>query len=106
MPAITEGKLTFNFPVGWLAEKYDDWAHYRNQFIKVCSGTKAVDVLAVQAGTCCWLLEIKDYRRYRRTKTINLAEEVAGKVRDTLAGLVSAQLRANDASEMAAARRA
>lgn len=38
MPEITEGKLTFTFPEGWNVSKYDDWAHYRNQFIKVCVG--------------------------------------------------------------------
>lgn len=106
MPAITEGELTFAFADGWLAEKYDEWSHYRNQFNSVCGGTKAIDMLAIEPQGCCWLLEVKDYRRHRRTKTINLAEEVARKVRDTLAGLVSAQFHANDAGEMAAARRA
>jgi len=48
MPTITEGKLTFTFPDEWNVSKYDDWGHYRNQFIKVCGGVKAVDVLALE----------------------------------------------------------
>ena len=106
MPTITEGKLKFNFPDEWNVSKYDDWSHYRNQFIKVCEGVKAVDVLAVEPKECCWLLEIKDYREHVRTKTIDLADEMAEKVRDTLAGLVGAQFCANDAEEKNAARQA
>ena len=106
MPAITEGDLIFTFANGWSAEKYDGWSHYRNQFMSTCGGTKAMDVLAMEPQGCCWLVEVKDYRRHRRTKTIHLAEEVAKKVRDTLAGLVSARFHANDAGEMDAAKRA
>ena len=40
------------------------------------------------------------------TKTIDLAEEVAEKARDTLAGLVAAQFCANDETERNAARQA
>ena len=32
-------------------------------------------------------MEVKDYRANRRTKAIDLADEIALKVRDTLAGL-------------------
>jgi hypothetical protein len=106
MPAITEGKLTFTFPEGWQISKYDDWAHYREHFIKVCEGTKAMDIVALEPGACCWLLEVKDYREHRRTKTIDLADEVSEKVRDTVAGLVAAQFCANDADEKAFARKA
>ena len=128
MPPITEGRLTFGFPDGWRAAKFDEWSFYRNQFQKVgnvsisCSdqkcegelrcvkcgktrvaGIKAIDILAVETGSQCWLIEIKDYRREPRTKTIDLADEVALKVRDTLAALVAAQVNANDADEKAMA---
>jgi hypothetical protein len=106
MPTVTEGKLTFTFPDGWNVSKYDDWLHYRNQFIKVCDGMKAIDVLALEPKGCCWLLEIKDYREHIRTKAIGLAEELAEKARDTLAGLVAAQFCANDDSEKNLARQA
>jgi len=104
MPTISEGDLTFTFPTNWSAWKYDDWAHYRRQFTKVCVGVKAMDVLALEPNGCCWLVEVKDYRQHPRTKTINLADEVAEKLRDTLAGLVSARFRANDENEREAAR--
>ena len=106
MPTVTEGKLRFTFPDGWNVSKYDDWLHYRNQLIKVCDGMKAIDVLALEPKGCCWLLEIKDYREHVRTKAIGLAEELAEKARDTLAGLVAAQFCANDDSEKNLARQA
>ena len=99
MPAITEGQLTFEFPNDWKATKFDEWSFYRNQFQSVCGGSKAVDVLAIEPRICSWHIEVKDYRQHRRTKTIDLAEEVAVKVRDSLATLVAAQANANDREE-------
>ncbi len=96
--AITEEHLTFTFPDGAMSSKYDAWSHYRNQFNCAFGGTKAVDMVYAAADTA-WLIEVKDYRANPRTKPIDLAEEVALKVRDTLAGLVSVRLHANDADE-------
>ncbi|GAB2743960.1 hypothetical protein GCM10027019_24270 [Melaminivora jejuensis] len=96
---IREDRLTFTFAATAQASKYDDWAHYRNQFNNACgSANKAVDMVCVAADTA-WLIEVKDYRIHARTKPSDLAKEVALKVRDTLAGLVSARLHANDAEE-------
>lgn len=95
---IQEDRLVFTFPVGAASSKYDAWSHYRNQFNSAFGGTKAVDMVYASADTA-WLIEIKDYRINPRTKAIDLAEEVALKVRDTLAGLISARLHANDADE-------
>ncbi|GGA66996.1 hypothetical protein GCM10011369_05790 [Neiella marina] len=102
---LTEDSLKFTFAVGVEATKYDDWSHYRNQFNSAFGGTKAVDLIAIDNGTT-WLIEVKDYRAHRRTKPIDLGEEVALKVRDTLAGLVSAKLHANDAAEKRFAKEA
>lgn len=99
MPDITEGKLTFKFPSTWQAKKYDDWSFYRNQFQKVCGGAKAVDILAVAPDKCVWVIEVKDQRRHPRSKAIDLPDEVACKVRDTLAGLFAAHVNASDANE-------
>lgn len=96
-----EGALTFTFPSN--ASKYDEWSHYRNQFISTCQGAKAVDLVFVADGTS-WLIEVKDYRAHSRTKPIDLADEIAIKVRDTLAGLLSAKWNANDADERRYAR--
>lgn len=99
MPSITEGQLTFQFPDHWKVSKFDDWSFHRNQFQNVCGGAKAVDLLAVEARICFWHIEVKDYRLHRRTKTIDLADEVAFKVRDSLAALVAARANANDRAE-------
>lgn len=98
MTTITEGRLTFTFPPQAMAKKYDDWSFYRNQFNSAFGGTKAIDILFIDDSTT-WLIEVKDYRFDRRSKAIDLCEEVAIKVRDTLAGLVSAQCNANDSNE-------
>lgn len=95
MPSITEGALTFQFPDSWQATKFDDWRFYRNQFQKIC-GAKAIDMLVITSDRCMWMIEVKDYRVYPRTKTIELSEEVACKVRDSLAALVAARVNAND----------
>lgn len=102
---IQEGSQTFRFSDGVLASKYDDWAHYRNQFGKGFQGAKAVDILCVD-GSVAWLIEIKDYRRECRIKPSELADVVANKVCDTLAGLVSAKLNANDSDEKNMAKKA
>ena len=53
-----------------------------------------MDILAQDPAATLWLLEIKDYRRSPRTKAIGLADEVALKVRDSLALLVAAAMSA------------
>ncbi len=124
---ITEGELTFTFPEGWKATKADDWSFYRNQFAKrfdgirlACKkcnaevrcrecntaktiGVKAVDILAIDPRSAAWLIEVKDYRRNRRTKAIDMADEVAVKVRDSLAMFLAASKNATVPSEISAA---
>lgn len=107
MPSITEGNLTFDFSAGWEVSKLDEWSFYRNQFQRVCNGTKAVDIVAVEPGDACvWCIEIKDYRRQVRKKPRDVWEEMACKVRDSLALLAAANVNANDDQEKAQARRA
>ena len=105
MMEIEEGDLTFSFPDRCEAGEYDDWSFYRNQFQSMAGGSKAVDILCLADGVA-WLVEIKDYRVHPRTKLIDLCDEVAIKVRDTLSGLAAASANANDADERALARRA
>jgi hypothetical protein len=99
MPSITEGALTFQFPEGWLIAKFDAWNFYRNQFQQVCGGAKAIDMFAIASNHCVWAIEVKDYRGHPRAKTIELTDEVACKVRDSLAALVAARVNANDEGE-------
>ena len=91
MCKITEGRLEFIFPDGWRAEKLDDTAFYRMRF-QSFADSKSVDMAAFRLdGDELWLLEVKDYRIDRRTKTLDLFKEVAIKVRDTLALLYLAK---------------
>jgi hypothetical protein len=99
MPTIVEGQLRFDFPGHWQVSKFDEGSFYRNQFQSVCGGTKAVDILAIHPATCCWNIEVKDYRQFPRTKAFDLADEIAVKVRDSLAALVAAGANANDSGE-------
>ncbi len=93
---LKEGNLIFEFPNDWYISKYDDWPYYRNQFQQCCGSNKAVDFLAIENvdshPTTLWLIEVKDYRLVDRTKAITLWDEIAIKVRDTLAGLVEAKM--------------
>lgn len=104
MTEITERDLTFRFPDGCQAVKYDarsdDWSFYRrSEFQHVAGGSKAVDILCVEGNTS-WLIEIKDYRRCSPQEPLptpsELARIVAMKVRDTLAGLAAAVKEANN----------
>ncbi len=103
MTTIAEGSLKFHFPDNCRVGKYDAWAFYRNQFQSVATGSKAIDMVCV-TDDVCWLVEIKDYRKCRRSKPINIDKELATKVRDTLAGLASAAKNANDCKERELAR--
>ena len=105
MVQITEGNLTFGFPEGAIVAKYDTCSFYRNQFNSAFGGTKAIDLIYVENNQT-WLIEVKDYRRHNRTKTIDIGDELALKVRDTLAGLAAASFNANDQNEKRIAKQA
>lgn len=102
---LVEGSLSFTFENVDFAEKYDDWQHYRRQYNQACGGSKAVDFLVAKDAEI-WLIEVKDFRKHRRTKAVDLGEEIAIKVRDTMAGLVSAKFLANDNVESTTSRTA
>ncbi|MBU0673023.1 MAG: hypothetical protein KJ950_00085 [Proteobacteria bacterium] len=98
--------LRLTMPEGWWVWKYDDSAFYRKQFQNLAGGSKAMDAVALADDGTLWLIEIKDYRRHRRTKPSSVFAEVASKVRATLAGLATARVRANDQDEKTKARQA
>lgn len=102
---LNEGGLSFKFVGVDFAEKYDDWRHYRGVFNSACDSSKAVDFVVSKEGTL-WLIEVKDYRAHIRTKPSDLADEVMLKVRDTMAGLVSAAFVGADAHENKTSRSA
>ena len=102
---LIEGRLRFELAAVEFAEKYDDWRHYRNVFNSACGSSKAVDFVISKNNTL-WLIEVKDYRCHPRTKPSDLADEVALKVRDTMAGLVSTSFVVVDANENSRSRSA
>lgn len=102
---ITEGYLCFTFPDNTVASKYDEWTFYRKRFNSAFGGTKAVDIVHVDANKTAWLIEVKDYRTNRRTKPSDLGDEIALKVRDTLAGVAAARFGAQDLIEQSTAKK-
>lgn len=105
MTTLTEGRLTFTFDQDVDAAKYDDWSFYRAQFQNGCSrANRAVD-LVCHDGQCGWLIEVKDYRSPHHGRVEALPETIAGKVRDSLAGLLAASFNANATDEKGLAER-
>ena len=104
MIEIEEGDLKFSFPDHCEVGEYEQWSFFRNQFQSVAGGTKAVDILCL-AEDSAWLVEVKDYRRHPRMKTIDLGDEIGTKMRDTLSGLAAASANANDDEERTLVRR-
>ena len=102
MTEIHEGNLKFMFPGDCQVDKYDDWSFYCNQFQSTAGGSKAVDILCI-SDEAAWLIEIKDYRKHRRMKLSDIEDELASKVRDTLAGLAAASANANSIDEQSLA---
>lgn len=94
MQTIYTDGLSFEFPDSWQATKYDNWSFYKNQFITMNDGIKAVDLAVFDDNNTLWLIEVKDFRRHERQNTTPLHEEVWKKVYDTIAGLFAAKCNA------------
>lgn len=105
MTSLIEGQLSFAFNAGCNATHYDKWTFVRNQYHNVCDGSKAVDFLCIE-NSVLWIIEVKDYRRPGSKKPSNISRDVAKKIRDSLAGLVTAQCNANDPHERQFAQQA
>ena len=95
---IQEGKLKFEF--AFKAIKLDDSLYYRNSFIKIQKGLKAVDILAVDT-TRSYLIEVKDYT-HPNTKQLEpskLIEDIVKKVVCSLAMLLPMREKSTDILE-------
>lgn len=87
---FTEGSLTFEFPDTWRICRPEECAYYYRHFQGFCGGAKEVDFLAYDPGSkILWLIEVKDYSWFRRSKSITLEDEIASKIRDVLAFMVA-----------------
>lgn len=71
--------------------------------LKLRDGIKAVDLIVCNHDTT-YLVEVKDYRRHARTKSIDLHLEIQSKVLDTLSGIMPAKCQGED-EELAMAKR-
>jgi hypothetical protein len=103
MQSLDIDGLTFNFPDGWDAQKYDEWVFYRNHFSKQKNGIKAVDAIAIDPEKCAFFIEVKDYCHPDTEKPSELAAAIANKVLDTLAAMIPAKLNAAETKEKALA---
>ena len=101
MVMVSVGALSFVFELDWAVSRYDDWTYYKRQFQKVRSGIKAVDLLALAPDKTLYLIEVKDYRNYNRTKPSELDHEVCCKILDTLAAMLPAKTNAQAGDEKA-----
>ena len=95
---IQEGKLKFDF--AFKAIKLDESLYYRNSFIKIQKGIKAVDILAVNKGTS-YLIEVKDYTHpdTRQLEPSKLIEDIVKKVICSLAMLLPMRDKSMDKNE-------
>lgn len=98
--SFIEGQLTFDFPDAWQICRLGETSYYQRHFQSFClvskgdGGCKEVDFLAFDPNALVlWFVEVKDYRIQQRTKPIDLADEVALKIRDSLALLRAAPVR-------------
>ena len=128
MTIIKEKRLTLTFPEDYRATKYDNWEHYEifqnscnlrnkidtnekgkngiDQSVDNDSGSSGVDIIALHESTL-WLIEIKDYYQLEfepnsqsiDEKLSDLPYLIARKIRDSLAGLVSAKFKAEKQEE-------
>lgn len=107
MPEINVDGLLFVFPEGWEVDKFDEWAFYRNQFSKQHNNIKAVDLLALECSKkTLWLIEVKDFSCHKRDKTVDLSDEIFGKIISTLAALLPAKVNASKIEERNFAKKA
>ena len=99
MITLTEGALTFSFPVTWAVSKYDGTEFYRRPITRTGADLAAVDFAVVPSGPDreLLLIEVKDFRDHEvanryRLRSGELAVEIARKALHTLAALAVAPL--------------
>jgi len=107
MATLTVEALTFAFTARIAdAQIYDKWVHYATVWNAPPGGQKAVDVVAIETGnppSARWMIEAKDFRIItnppKASNISGLAQFVADKVRDSIAGLGDAATKATISTE-------
>ena len=101
--SLREGELEFIFPTNMQVWRVDNSPHYR----KHLTSWKAVDfVLTHSECEQSWWVEVKDYSRFQRSKSIDLVEEIKQKVAGTAITAVATQFRASNPEDIAHAAKA
>ena len=100
---IAEGSVQMFFEEGSRVLKYDDSQYFKQHFRHTAGGSRAVDAVCI-ARAACWLVEIKEIQRslsddpgLHDLKIQRGLKDAALQVRDTLAGLTVAGVRADGA---------
>lgn len=105
MSKFVESGLQFSFAAPWMhVHQWDRLPAFTEGLGKVQS-TRAVDFIGLH-GSDLYFVEVKSFREHRienKTKFTSgtLAAQIAGKVRDTMAGLVWAMERGHDSAALA-----
>lgn len=94
-----ENRIRFEFPDGWKVLRPEKASYYTRHFQNFAGGCKEMDfILFEPANRVLWLLEVKDYTSNPRTKTQCVFEEIAEKIRDSLALLLAGSVRGDSAN--------
>lgn len=89
-----EDRIRFEFPDAWKVLRPEKASYYTRHFQNFAGGCKEMDfILFEPANRVLWLLEVKDYTTNRRLKAQCVFEEIAEKVRDSLALLLAGSVR-------------
>jgi len=92
MTELQEGRFVYRFPVRWQAVKWDETGFHRKQFQSFGGASKAAEFVSFPEDSDeLWLIECKDFRPSGRKKATDLCDEIAQKIKATLAGLVCAR---------------
>ena len=97
---IREGKLTFDFPLPFNAISFDDTVYYRNHFMKIQEGIKAIDILTI-TNSENYMIEVKDYTHpeTQQLSQIQLIEDIIKKIICSLSTIFPMSLKANNQVE-------
>ena len=89
--------MQFDFPPDWQVEQYDAQnSFYRRRRFEGIAESKAVDIVAINPSRReLWLIEVKDFRAFPKKDTQDMIGIVIQKVRDTLAGILTAAFYEN-----------
>ena len=98
-----EGSLCFEFPAGWLIEKYDAWTFVKNDkdgqhlgFNGIKErGIRSVDFCAIDTESSLWLVEVKDYRKSTKEYEDGFFTTISDKFLCSMSGLFAARYAAS-----------